>query len=110
MRALHGSFQNRMMEGKQDITPEIGMGATKLSYSDRDPYTIIEIISKNKIVVQEDDAENIGEVCYDQNWRITPNPKGHKITLINTKKGWKVLGGCTRFIIGHREKYYDYEF
>ena len=110
MRALHGSFQNRMMEGKQEIIPEVGMGATELGYSDRNPYTIVEIISKNKIVVQADDAENVGEVCYDQNWKITPNPNGHKKTLIQTKKGWKVFKGCTRFIIGHREKYYDYEF
>ena len=107
---MYGNLTNRLMEGKQDIVPEIGMGATKLSWSDRDPYTIVEIISKNKIVVQADEAENIGDVCYDQQWKITPNPNGHKTTLIQTKKGWKVLGGCTRFIIGRREKYFDYEF
>ena len=106
----YGNLTNRIMEGKQDIVPEIGMGATKLSYSDRDPYTIVEILSKSRIVVQADRAENVGEVCYDQNWKITPDPNGHKLTLINTKNGWKVLKGCTRFIIGHREKYFDYEF
>ena len=107
---FYGNLTNRLMEGKQDIIPEIGMGATELCYSDRNPYTIIEIINPNKIIVQEDDAVNVGKVCYDQDWKITPNPNGQKFTLINTKKGWKVLKGETRFIIGKRDKYYDYEF
>lgn len=106
---LYGNLTNRFMEGKQDIIPEVGMGATELSWSDRNPYTIIEIISKNKIKVQRDDAKLIGEP-YTQDWEITPNPNGEIETLIQTKKGWKVLKGCTRFIIGRREKYFDYEF
>ena len=106
---LYGNLMNRFMECKQEIIPEVGMGATELSYSDRNPYTIIEVISKNKIIVQEDNAKLIGEP-YSQEWEITPNPKGKIETLIQTKRGWKILKGCTRFIIGHREKYFDYEF
>lgn len=107
---MYGNLTNRLMEGPQDIIPEVGMGATQLSYSDRDPYTIIEIISKNKIKVQADDAENVGESCYNQNWKITPNKEGQIKTLVKTTKGWKVLKGSTRFILGVRDKYFDYEF
>lgn len=110
MRSLYGSLQNRLMEGKQDIIPEVGMGATELSYTDRNPYTIIKVITNNKIIVQEDSCENIGEVCYDNKWRIFPNPNGQIKTLIQTKKGWKEFKGCTRFIIGSRDKHFDYEF
>lgn len=106
---LYGNLINRLMEGKQDIIPEVGMGATQLSWSDRDPYTIIEIISKNKIRVQEDRAKHTGEP-YTQDWEITQNPEGTIKTLIQTKNGWKVLGSSTRFIIGVRDKYFDYEF
>lgn len=36
------------------ITPEVGMGATKLWYSDRTPFTVIEVKSPKRIVVQMD--------------------------------------------------------
>ena len=107
---LYGNLENRLMEGKQDIIPEVGMGATQLSWSDRDPYTIIKVISKNKILVQADRAENIGKEFYRQEWLITPDEEGTIKTLIQTKNGWKVLKGETRFIIGVRDKYFDYEF
>ena len=106
---LYGNLNNRLLEGKQDIVVKVGMGATELSYSDRNPYTVIEVISKNKIRVQEDKAEHVGEP-YTQNWKITPDKNGQVKTLINTKKGWKVLKGSTRFILGMRDKYFDYEF
>ena len=106
----YGNLNNRLMEGPQDIIPTVGMGCTQLSWSDRDPYTVVEIISKNKIKVRADQAKNIGNHFYDQEWEITRDPEGTIKTLINTKKGWKVLKGSTRFILGVREKYYDYEF
>ena len=106
---LYGNLTNRFIECKQEIVPKVGMGATELSWSDRNPYTIIEVISKNKIKVQEDKATHIGEPL-TQSWQITPDPKGKIETLIQTKRGWKILKGCTRFIIGPREKYFDYEF
>lgn len=106
---MYGNLMNRFMETKQEIIPEVGMGATELSWSDRNPYTIIEIISKNRIKVQSDNAKHIGEP-YTQDWEITPNPNGQIETLIQTKNGWKVLKGCTKFIIGTRQKYYDYSF
>ncbi len=36
------------------IKPEIGMGVTEICYSDRHAYTIIEVITDKKIVVQQD--------------------------------------------------------
>lgn len=110
MTALYGSLQNRLMERADDTKPEIGMGATKLSYTDRDPYTIIEVISPCKIKVQEDKAESIGKEYYSQEWKITPNPEGRTEILIKTKKGWKIPKSCTYFRIGMRQKYFDYSF
>ena len=106
----YGNLENRIMEGKQDIIPEVGMGATEILYSDRNPYTIVEVISKNKIKVQADKAKNVGKEFYSQDWEITRDEEGTIKTLIQTKNGWKVLKGSTRFIINVRDKYFDYEF
>lgn len=105
-----GSFLNRLLERDTETIPEIGMGATELCYSDREPYTVIEIIAKNKIKVQADNYEPADKELMSNNWICTPNPEGKIETLIKTKKGWKRLGGCTYFRLGIRERYYDYSF
>ncbi|HHA5789787.1 TPA: hypothetical protein ACOBID_001828 [Enterococcus faecium] len=107
---LQGSLQNRMMEGKatsKEIV--VGMGATELLYTDRNPFTVIEVKSKNRIVVQEDDAINKATFP-DQEWEYSRNPEGQTFELIKTKNGWKVLKKDIRFYIGNREKYYDPNF
>ena len=46
---LEGSLQNRMMEGSttnKEIV--VGMGATELLYTDRNPYTVIEVKAKTE--------------------------------------------------------------
>lgn len=108
--ALYGSLQNRLLERETQTIPEIGMGATELGYSDRRPYTIIEILSSNKVVVQEDNWESSDNVDMSNNWKYSPDPEGNTLTLIKTKKGWKVLKGSTYFRLNHREYYYDYSF
>ena len=87
---------------EKEVQPFIGMGATEILYSDRNPYTVIEVISKNKIKVQEDETINVGKEFYNQDWEIK--------TLIKTKKGRKVLKSNIRFILGVRKKYFDYAF
>ena len=107
---MYGSLQNRIMERDTETVPEIGMGATELCYTDRYPYTIIEILAKNKIKVQEDNYESTDNEPMSNNWKYTPNTEGKIETLIKTKKGWKRLGGITYFRLGVREHHYDYSF
>jgi len=106
---MYGSVQNRMMEGAGVEKIEVGTGATKVMWSDRYPYTVIEVITQKKIRVQEDDAKLVGGTCQSehQEYKYTPNPDGEILTLIKTKRGWKVVGHDQRFVVGYREKYYD---
>ena len=91
---LYGSFQNRLMEGAQEIVPEIGMGATELMWSDRYPYTVVEIVSKNRIKVQED----IYTMQSNGDYEFKSNLDGVIKTLIKTSHGWKVLKGQHIFV------------
>jgi hypothetical protein len=108
----YGSIVNRMMEGNSPIEPQVGMGATELMHSDREPYTIVEIKSPRRIIVQADDSKRIDSngMSESQQYEYTPNPNGSKVELIKTKYGWKQFKGSTRFMIGERNKYYDYSF
>lgn len=103
---LYGSFQNRLMEGAQEIVPEIGMGATELMWSDRYPYTVVEIVSKNRIKVQED----IYTMQSNGDYEFKSNFDGVIKTLIKTSHGWKVLKGSTYFRLGIRDVYIDPSF
>ena len=107
---LYGSLQNRLRENGTEIVPEVGMGATELLYTDRNPYTVTEVLSKSRILVQEDNYESADNVPMSNNWKFSPNPDGNIETLVKTKKGWKVLKGSTYFRLGSRDKYYDYSF
>lgn len=40
---------------REQVTPEVGMGATEVVGSDRYPYTIVKVVNPKKIVVQRDD-------------------------------------------------------
>jgi hypothetical protein len=106
----YGSIVNRMMEGATEIKPEVGMGATELMHSDREPYTIVEIKSANRILVQRDDYKRIDNngMSESQQYEYTPNQKASKVELIKTKYGWKQFKGSTRYAIGYRNRYYDY--
>lgn len=48
----YGSLNNLMLTGtKGQPTPEVGMGATQLGWTDRHAYTIVEVINHRRIVV-----------------------------------------------------------
>jgi hypothetical protein len=108
----YGSIVNRMMEGETETQPQVGMGATALYHSDREPYTIVEIKSKTRIIVQEDNAKRIDKngMSESQEYEYTRNPDGIKVELVKTKYGWKQLKGRTKYLLDYRSKYYDYSF
>lgn len=113
-------------EKNQEIIPQVGMGVTEILYTDREPFTIIKIISPTRILIQADKVEpnpkwtekmdfRAGGFCgtvvnqYEQEWIITPNSNGKTIELTKSKNGtWK--NGTGTFRIGVRQHFYDYNF
>lgn len=81
MTSFHNDLYARKTKGQP--TPEIGMGATILSYSDRHAATIQDIITKGKyqyLVVTKDDTKRIDNngISEDQEYEYTPRPDGGK--------------------------------
>jgi hypothetical protein len=112
-----GSLNNLLMSNAKAPEPKVGMGATRLSWTDRDPYTIIEVRSPKRIVVQADDARrsDANGMSESQSYLFIPDPNGHKVVLTLRKNGkWvpegEPLKGAGSFLIGSRGKYHDYSF
>ena len=59
MEMMQGGFYNRMNEGQQYGELHVGMGATEMCYSDREPYTVQKVISDKRVVVTADKYERI---------------------------------------------------
>lgn len=100
------------------LKPEVGMGVTRLGWTDRDPYTVVEILNDKEIVVQADkatrtDTNGMSEV---QKYTFSPDPNGRKVTLTLRKDGRWIAKGeksgrhATGWRIGERMKYYDHSF
>jgi hypothetical protein len=112
-----GSLQNHLIGNSvSGQVPEVGMGVTRIFYSDREPYTIVEIINPKTIVVQEDDAIRTDDngMSESQKYEFTRNTQKPKIVVTLRKNGqWiqkgQLKGGCV-FKIGYRDKYYDFTF
>lgn len=119
-----GSFMNHFMSQGISATPKVGMGATFLSWTDRNPGTVVSYDDKKKIVgITHDTAvrvDNCG-MSESQEYEYTSNPDGHVYYFKQDKNGSWV--GCSwnedtkrwnknhkQVIIGHREKYYDFSF
>ena len=90
-RRLEGSFTNYLM-GNNSTTPEVGKGATLLSYSDRHPAEVLEVSADGKqCVIREMNhkAKPNSEGMGHQDWELTPNPNGYKRTLIYRNGAWR---------------------
>ena len=91
----HGSLQNHMIANAKSAEPTVGMGATEVMYSDRNPFTVIAVITPRKIVVQEDtstrtDSNGMSD-C--QSYTYSPNPEGRTRTLTLRKNDrWVPMG------------------
>lgn len=110
-----GSLQNLQYGNMDSPTPEVGMGATYIGYTDRHAYTVIEVVNPKCIVVQQDTARRTDKngMSDSQSWEFERNPNGRRVTLTLRKNGdWRETGtrsGGT-FLIGERMEYYDYSF
>ncbi len=113
----HGSLQNLLAGSNPEITPAVGMGATKIGWSDRHPFTVITIVDAKTLVVQEDSYERTdgNGMSESQSYTFSPNPEGATYTITRRKNGqWVVQGDDTKngqkFTVGSRDKYHDYSF
>lgn len=98
--------------------PEVGMGATVVYWSDREPGTIVKVSKSGKtIVVRADHAVRVDDrgMSDSQDYEYSPNPNGHEWEFSLRKNGrWVQVGetarGGTICAIGYRRKYYDFSF
>lgn len=111
-----GSLVNSIMS-ESPVVPEVGMGVTILSWTDRNPATIIEVKTAKMIVIQDDDYVRTDKngMSEDQTYEFSRNPNGPKRTYTLRKNGrWVKKGESMRngqsISIGKRDRYYDYTF
>ena len=116
--ANYGSLINLVTEGMGNrLVPEVGMGITLLSWTDREPMTIVSVSKTGKSFkatrdsYKRTDANGMSE-C--QEYEYTTNPDGYpeefsmaKNGRFYTKGGMKNGSGCW---LGKRERYYDFSF
>lgn len=100
---------------KSGVTPVVGMGATVLMLSDRNPATIVEV-SKNlrKVTVQDDHHAVVSGSVMDGSaeYTFSPNPNASREVYTLRKNGRYVREGesmknGTGLRIGERDRYYD---
>jgi len=83
--------------------PTVGMGATASFGSDEYPYTVIQIASPKKIIVQADSSKMSagGEYFGNQDWTISRNRNGATMTVSLRKNGRWVNAGCGMWTSGN---------
>lgn len=112
-----GSLINNIFANSKYPAPEVGMGATRLGWTDRHPYTIVAVLSPTKIVVQEDNAKRTDNngMSESQTYDYTPNPDAPKRVVTFRNNGrWVEQGESAKngraYAVGDREKYEDFSF
>lgn len=130
MSQQFGSLQNFIMGNAVTGQPAaaIGMAATLLYWTDREPATVIATFTRGErfyIVVQEDTARRVDGNGFSecQAYVYERNPKGGSYTFRQTKSGrWEQVRFSTKtnryqrisqgvgLRLGERRKYHDFSF
>lgn len=121
-----GSVINHISSRHSVLNPEIGMGVTFLSWTDRHPGTIVEIFKKGAyeyIVCQADNYERTDDngMSEMQSYKYTPNPDAHKVYYrrrnpqecyfgCSLNENGRFIKNSNRLAVGYRERYYDFSF
>lgn len=119
------SLVNHIYSCTDSEPPYVGMPATLLSWTDRNPATVIEVnMTKRYIVVQDDDyrrTDNNG-LSESQEYEYTRNCNASVHIFRKDKKGQWVLHYVNPetkrlvqsrgygLMLGRREKYHDFSF
>lgn len=109
-----GSLQNLIFDQALDSPPQVGDGATIISWTDRHPATVIEVSkTAHKITVQDDTATrtDTNGMSDAQSYEFSRNPNGKLTEATRRKDGsYRVKGSSQRVLIGHRMRYHDFSF
>lgn len=116
---LFGSLTNRIMESSKSPTPEVGMGATEILWSDRHAYTVVRVVSPKLIELVRDEYEitngdevRAGKASPAYSYR--PGNPAHVVRASLRKNGaWVRVGDSldgVNYLLGHREEYRDPHF
>ena len=123
------TFNNMISDSYKSAEPQIGMGATFLSFTDRNPGTITEIISPKQIRIERCDHEAVpkeGGYVFGENIpqifkprtveeiEADKEPRGEIYSLRRNGK-WIIKGASLHqsglsAMIGERDYYYDPHF
>lgn len=103
-----GSFMNMMM-GNNSTLPVVGEGATKLLYSDRLPYQVVEVSEDFKRVKLEEYSAHADKSTDTQmghqNWKLCGT--GQFITVVWKWGAWREESEVIRFKNTYRDLYPD---
>lgn len=121
-----GSLVNHVMSTAVASLPEVGDGATLLSWSDRHPATVVAVFKHGKydfVQIQSDNYRRIDKngMSEDQVYEYTPNPDGSKSTFrlrngvwegvrMNENGRYVKTGSDSKVVFGIRERYWDPSF
>lgn len=114
-RQWYGSLENRLMENAKMPEPVVGMGVTECSYTDREPYEVIEVKDPRHITIRALDWKRVdgNGLSECQDYEYSSNEANHPVHLFLTKQGkWRERYpdghlGCDGFYLGSAERYYD---
>lgn len=116
---MTGSMINYLMGDRtKQPEPEVGMGATLLYWTDREPATVIEVSPSGKSVrvqVDKSTRTDTNGMSESQSYTYERDPYGDVFTYTLRKNGRWVRKGDpmkngSALLLGHRERYYDYSF
>lgn len=112
-----GSLINHIADtsAPQSLQPEVGMGATRIGWSDRNAGTIVAVSPSRKTIVwQRDiatrtDGRGMSEM---QEYTFERNPDAVEVTFTLRKDGAYRRKGdsADRLILGVRNEYHDFSF
>ena len=116
---MSGSLMNDIMGMSVSLVkPDIGMGVTKLCYSDRHACTVVKVEKNGKtVVVQQDHAERLDKngMSENQHYRFSPDREGTIWVFTLRKNGIYVEEGSrmnsgNRLFLVCRNEYHDFSF
>ncbi|MBQ1936307.1 MAG: hypothetical protein II355_00925 [Bacteroidales bacterium] len=108
------ALQEQMYKMKAMRLPEVGEKVTEYLWSDRNAYTIVKVLSNDKVVIAENKIADEAKVYEDYTEYVLPEVhEGTEITISRRKNGmWYKVGAPTasgevRYALGYWYAYYD---
>jgi hypothetical protein len=106
------------MNKKEKIIPVVGMGVTMSAGSDSYPYTVVNVISENKVEITADDFKRVDDnptFSESQKYEYESRMDAHRTLITRRKNGrWFPVGekmaNYGGFRVGFRRAHWDPHF